>query len=455
MPRDDEQAVAGDEKAAPALTSTSAPPRDPSVGDASPSTSDEQAAPQRPTQQPLHHDDASQSRTAEPPPLPYTLRTRKRSIALFWSIFFVDTNVQPLVLYYTLWYLTDMSDNLVFTITTITLGGVSVAEYFYRFWQLFKKGSQVRPLNARRSWLDFFQINFTLVWFLLAVELIVGTVREHPPIRLLAMPLPTVLFYFGFVFLSLDVLRAYGFRAPFRISSTPKGAVMPTALYPLIEDIVAVDGGGGQRYRHALRSRYLASPPFRQMLFEMNCFWAGGAVAAATLTTALVFTLPRDAAYACGWSVPFVWAAIWTAATVPRVQWHLRRERRAWARLTAHNREVLGSQPYEDVVRTRFRNEPMPVSVELDRGVTVQESMDARPATNPKRTSAMRRLLDIVSWPMNEGQSQHSRPTEKEMDLERGVFSVEDVGVAATSRTPPAEAAADTHDTVLTTTQPS
>lgn len=112
------------------------------------------------------------------------------------------------------------------------------------------------------------------------------------------MPLPTVMYYFGFTYITLDVLRALGYKAPFRISSTPKGAVMPTALYPLIEDIVAVDGGGGQMYRQALRSRYLASPMFRQMLFEMNLFWAGGAIAAATLTTVLVFTLQRDAAYA-------------------------------------------------------------------------------------------------------------------------------------------------------------
>lgn len=48
----------------------------------------------------------------EPPPLPYTLRTRKLSIAGFWIVFFIDTFVQPVVLYFTLWYLTDLSANL-------------------------------------------------------------------------------------------------------------------------------------------------------------------------------------------------------------------------------------------------------------------------------------------------------------------------------------------------------
>ncbi|KAI5307867.1 hypothetical protein KEM55_007191, partial [Ascosphaera atra] len=114
--------------------------------------------------------------------------------------------------------------------------------------------------------------------------------------RLLAMPLPSVMYYFSFVNTSLDILRALGYKAPFRISSTPKGSVMPTALYVYIEDIVAVDGGGGQVYRRALRNRYLASPMFRQMLFEMNCFWTAGAFAFATAATVLVFTLERDAA---------------------------------------------------------------------------------------------------------------------------------------------------------------
>jgi len=278
-----------------------------------------------------------------PPELPYSLRDRKWSIAIFWTLFVIDTLAQPLILYFALWYATDLSHNLVFTISTAALGGVSIAEYFYRFYHLFRKGSVARPLNARRSWLDFFQINFTIVWLILAVELIIGTVQEEPPIRLLAMPLPTVMYYFGLIHLSLDLLRARGYKAPFRISSTPKGSVMPTALYVFIEDIVAVDGGGGQKYRRALRDRYLASPYFRQMLFEMNCFWAGGAIVWATVITIIIFTTPRDVAYTVGWTVPFLWAGLWTLITIPWVQADLRREKEAWAR-----NSVQGNHPFTD-----------------------------------------------------------------------------------------------------------
>ncbi|KAJ5770315.1 uncharacterized protein N7511_002366 [Penicillium nucicola] len=290
----------------------------------------------------------------EPPPLPYSLHTRKKAIAIFWTIFVIDTLGQPLIFYWCLWYLTDLSHNVVFSIVTASLGGVSVFEYFYRLYNLFRKHSRARPLNARVSWLDFFQINFTIVWLILAVELIVGSVPEEPYVRLIAMVLPTVMFYFGIVYLSLDVFRMMGYKAPFRISSTPKGSVMPTALYALIEDVVAVDGGGGQIYRYALRTRYLSSPYFRRMLFEMNCFWSGGSIVFAAAITAVVFTVEESVAFTLGWSLPFAWAIVWTIITIPWVQSDLRREKKAWA----ENRGQGGIPWVDDIsaptARTRF-----------------------------------------------------------------------------------------------------
>lgn len=193
------------------------------------------------------------------------------------------------------------------------------------------------------------------------------------------MVLPTVMFYFGGVHLSLDILRLRGWKAPFRISSTPKGSVMPTALYVLIEDVVAVDGSGGQVYRYALRTRYLSSPYFRRMLFEMNCFWGGGSMVFAAAITAIIFTTPEPVAYTVsfplvnivlkpvctfakcwplqlGWTLPFAWAFVWTCITIPWVQSDLRREKKAW-----REGRVQGGVPfYDDVTaptaRTRFRS---------------------------------------------------------------------------------------------------
>ena len=49
---------------------------------------------------------------SEPPPLPYSLHTRKKAIAIFWTIFVIDTLAQPLVLYWALWFATDLSHNV-------------------------------------------------------------------------------------------------------------------------------------------------------------------------------------------------------------------------------------------------------------------------------------------------------------------------------------------------------
>jgi len=129
---------------------------------------------------------------------------------------------------------------------------------------------------------------------------------------------------------------------------------MPTALYALIEDVVAVDGGGGQMYRYALRTRYLSSPYFRRMLFEMNCFWSGGSIIFAAAITAIIFTVSEPVAFTLGWTLPFAWAGVWTLITIPWVQSDLRREKQAWA----ENRGQ-GGIPYVDDIaaptaRTRF-----------------------------------------------------------------------------------------------------
>lgn len=47
-----------------------------------------------------------------PPPLPYSLRQRKKSITFFWTLFVIDTLGQPLILYWALKYCTSLSLNL-------------------------------------------------------------------------------------------------------------------------------------------------------------------------------------------------------------------------------------------------------------------------------------------------------------------------------------------------------
>ncbi len=109
----------------------------------------------------------------EPPPLNYTLWTRKFSIFWFWSLILFDSIAMPIVLYFCLWYLTDLSPNTVFSIVTAALGGASIIEYVLRFWRLWKKGSTCRCIGARRSYLDWFHWNFSFAWIVVMIELIV------------------------------------------------------------------------------------------------------------------------------------------------------------------------------------------------------------------------------------------------------------------------------------------
>lgn len=234
----------------------------------------------------------------EPPSLNYDLWSRRWHITWFWSLIVVDCVAMPIVLYFCLWYLTDLSPNAVFSIVTAALGGVSIMEYFVRFWRLWKKDSTCRVIGARRAYLDWFHWNFSLGWIIIMIELIVGTVPENPPIRLLAMPVASMLYAFGTELLIVDTLRFFEVPAPWRMSSIPKGAQLRPAIYSVIEDVVAVDGSGGTEYREALNRRYEASHMFRAMLRRLGVFWAVGAEGMAVATTIVVFTVQHNVSIA-------------------------------------------------------------------------------------------------------------------------------------------------------------
>lgn len=165
------------------------------------------------------------------------------------------------------------------------------------------------------------------------------------------MPLSTVLFIFGTVSLAIDALHWLAVPAPVRISSIPRGAQLRPGIYPLVEDICAVDGGGGTEFRRSLNRRYAASHVFRAMLRRLGLFWALGADACAVTTAALVFGLAEaigdddggnliDYAYTIGWVLPFVWAGPSAWATVVYVRRELRKEKRLWAMEAEFSGEV-------------------------------------------------------------------------------------------------------------------
>ena len=122
----------------------------------------------------------------------------------------------------------------------------------------------------------------------------------------------------------------------------------------IMEDVIAVDTGAGRTYRKAVSDRYEASPMFRQMLHQLNLFWAipallvGAGVTAAVLTTKVpqeisygigmyqleisIMPWTIDSLISAGWGVPPIWAGLWTVITIQWVQMSLRREKEAWTK---------------------------------------------------------------------------------------------------------------------------
>lgn len=160
-----------------------------------------------------------------------------------------------------------------------------------------------------------------------------GTAWPEPNRQLLALPLSSVQAIFGLVLLTVDILHLTSTRCPLRISSTARGsAIVPPGIYPLIEDICAVSGGGGTAFRMALARRYAASPVFRRMLSQLGCFWTIGTLGCASGTAYLVLTLEDiDLAYALGWTLPFAWGMLWSVITITYVRGMLAKEQQVWA----------------------------------------------------------------------------------------------------------------------------
>lgn len=106
---------------------------------------------------------------------------------------------------------------------------------------------------------------------------------------------------------------------PFRMGSLDAGEVVRPAVYYVVEDVVAVDGGGGTGFREAWGQRYGESEVFRDLIWTLSWVWMVAFFALAALFAALCFALPWQAVYAVGWAGPFplaAWMAAWTVVYV-------------------------------------------------------------------------------------------------------------------------------------------
>ncbi|KAF7966735.1 hypothetical protein HWV62_37259 [Athelia sp. TMB] len=272
-----------------------------------------------------------------PPSLNYSLRNRKTAIAITWTVICIDSCIMPVVLFYSLWFGSNLSHERIFSIMTTVFGLPTMFNFLRRMWGLCKKDPSRRPIGSRRGWLDFFQINFALIFALVTSQLILGTVTPEPILPLLSMPHSTVLLLVGSQLIATHFMTLFSLRIPFRISSLPRGSIARPSIYTIIEDIVGVDGGGRLDFRERLNARYEASPVFRRMLFRLNAFWGFGGVGLAAILVAIVWTVPGTVAFGIGWITPIIWACIWAFLTIRYVKASLVEEYATWHLISTPN----------------------------------------------------------------------------------------------------------------------
>ncbi|KIM72679.1 hypothetical protein PILCRDRAFT_81698 [Piloderma croceum F 1598] len=264
-----------------------------------------------------------------PPPLPYSLYPRKKAIVITWSIIFFDSCLLPIIMFYFLWF-TKLSHTTVLNILSSIFGLPSFIHFGKCVYYLCKKDSTCCPIGSKRGRLDYFQWSFSFSVLLLTGQIVAAVTPDPPVVPLFAMVTSTMLFITGAQLISAFFLYHARVKIPFGRSSLPAGHTAHPGIFTIIEDIVAVDGGGGTAYREALVARYDASPFFRRMLNRLDLFWGLGAFTTASIVTIMLWTIPVQIGYWIGWLVPFLWAGLWAFLTIRYVQSCLIEERNAW-----------------------------------------------------------------------------------------------------------------------------
>jgi hypothetical protein len=220
------------------------------------------------------------------------------------------------------------------TLPTAVLGVFTAIAIVDRVWKLIRVSPAYRPLNSPRYALDIFQWGYFLALILISALITTALARgdrdqdDHDfQIRLISLPAAVLMYLVATLTLLSLALNYLELKLSFRFGSLDAGNVVRPAIFYIVEDVVAVDGGGGIEYRKAFIARYDSSPIFRRMIWDLSVVWMLYFYVLAVLFTVLVFTLPKAAVYAVGWTGPFPLAGLMAISTIFFVKSELRRER--------------------------------------------------------------------------------------------------------------------------------
>ncbi|KAI0866639.1 hypothetical protein F4860DRAFT_146674 [Xylaria cubensis] len=266
------------------------------------------------------------------PRLEYNLMDHKKKLFIVSGLLVFEGSVLPLVLFYPLWFATNLRHGILFAIITSFFGVISGLEFAHRSWRLIHKNDKYRPLDGKRWRFDFTHHTLSICYTIMTGILIGASIPHEPLVRPLAIPVSIFFIGAGMLCIVTGTMSALGMRTACKVSSIPKGAPQPPYVLTAVEDVVGVDGGGARRFRRKLLERYKASKVFRRLIAELNWFWGIGSVITGAGTLAAVWVIPQqEVAYGVGWGAPLVFFIIWTWITVIWTRRGLRREKKLWA----------------------------------------------------------------------------------------------------------------------------
>jgi len=213
----------------------------------------------------------------------------------------IDACVVPIVLYYALTFGGNVQGWITFAVVTAIWGGPTYVEFAVRSLRLIKKEKFYKPLGVDKRW-AFDITNWILIVTIASITalLIVGAAPHIVFLRVLSMPAPAILYCLAGPIFLMTLYSTYGWKAPFQISSSAKGERVLPGIYYIVEDIVAVNAGGGRPFREGWAARYNASPIFRKMLSDLSWFWSIPGLFVAVACTVVICIHPVKASIAYG-----------------------------------------------------------------------------------------------------------------------------------------------------------
>lgn len=231
----------------------------------------------------------------------------------------------------------------------------------------------------------------SVAMFAFFVPLIIGSSLNPASPRAVALALPCVMLTFSIPLL-ISGLFDRRLRLPIRVSSLPPNSPLPPATYTIVEDVIAVDGGGGLAFRHAWAHRYQSSLVIRRLLRNTAIWWGATGLVIGTILIVQAWFAPENTAYGLGYGMPWLWAILGAAATIVYVHQKLLEEQRDWA--------VVGEGAVHRDVQLRVQLK----KDEVDREVERRARWERRQRDRAHRLSAMSGMSGVSA--MSEAQQQ-------------------------------------------------